>query len=139
MTCYIAGVSSTHPDVLSNVRQTSDNEPFTTIGSRRAMKQPPTAPLARRTRAEAVKELRTIPGIGVSLAGDLWDLGMRGIDDLSAKNPRRLYEKLNRLTNAVQDPCVLYAFRCAVYFATERRPSPAKLRWWYWKDRPYNE
>jgi hypothetical protein len=36
--------------------------------------------------------------------------------------------------NGPQDRCLLYVFRCAVYYASTARPSPAKLRWWNWKD-----
>ncbi len=87
----------------------------------------------------ALQALQEIPGIGKSLSRDLLALGIRRVDDLRGKNPRRLYEQLNALSPAVQDPCVLYTFRCAVYFATARHPRPEKLRWWYWKDRTYNE
>jgi hypothetical protein len=34
-----------------------------------------------------------------------------------------------------QDPCVLYAFRCAVYYARTPRPRTELLKWWNWKDR----
>ena len=33
-----------------------------------------------------------------------------------------------------QDRCVLYVFRCAVYFATEPAPEPERLKWWNWMD-----
>lgn len=34
---------------------------------------------------------------------------------------------------------MLYTFRGAVYFATEKKHSKEKLNWWYWKDKKYNE
>lgn len=37
------------------------------------------------------------------------------------------------------DRCVLYVFRCAVYFAEHEQPEAEKLKWWYWKDRVYPE
>lgn len=80
-------------------------------------------------------ELRNIPGIGPSLARDLRDLGVRSLTGLRRRNPERLYQRLSRLRGARQDPCVLYAFRCAVYFARTPRPRPALLAWWNWKDR----
>jgi hypothetical protein len=43
--------------------------------------------------------------------------------------------QLNRLRGQRQDPCVLYAFRCAAYSARTARPRPALLKWWNWKDR----
>jgi hypothetical protein len=80
-------------------------------------------------------ELTTIPGIGPSLAQDLRDLGVRRIADLERRDPERLYTELCALRGERQDPCVLYAFRCAVYFARTPRPAPELLKWWSWKDR----
>ena len=82
----------------------------------------------------ALKELQRIPGIGPSLARDLFDLGIRAVSDLRRRNPERLYDQLNVLRRAQQDRCVLYAFRCAVYFATESDPDLERLKWWNWKD-----
>ncbi len=83
----------------------------------------------------ALKELQRIPGIGPSLARDFVDLGIRRIADLRRRNPERLYEKLCALRRTHQDRCVLYTFRCAVYFATEPKPDPERLKWWNWQDR----
>ena len=58
----------------------------------------------------------------------------RRILALHDKNPQELYERLNRITGQRQDPCVLYTFRCAVYYATEPNPDPEKLKWWNWKN-----
>lgn len=84
--------------------------------------------------ARALKELRRIPGIGPSLARDLWDLGIRRVDDLRRRKPERLYERLCTLRGARQDPCVLYTFRCAVYYASGPDPDPELLKWWKWKN-----
>lgn len=32
------------------------------------------------------------------------------------------------------DRCVLYVYRCAVYYASTPQPDPEKLKWWAWKD-----
>jgi hypothetical protein len=80
-------------------------------------------------------ELQSIPGIGPSLARDLRALGVRRVADLARRDPERLYQRLNRLSDSRQDPCVLYAFRCAVYFARTPRPRPDLLKWWNWKNR----
>lgn len=79
-------------------------------------------------------DLTTIPGIGPSLARDLRALGVRQVRDLAGREPGRLYHRLNRLRGVRQDRCVLYAFRCAVYFASRRRHDPALLKWWNWTD-----
>ena len=83
----------------------------------------------------AANELETLPGIGPSLAADLRALGVRRAADLKRRDPERLYARLNRLRGQRQDPCVLYAFRCAAYAARTARPSPRLLKWWNWKDR----
>jgi len=80
-------------------------------------------------------ELRRLPGIGPSLAADLRALGVRSVADLERRDPERLYARLNRVRGRRQDPCVLYAFRCAVYAARTARPRPDLLKWWNWKDR----
>lgn len=82
----------------------------------------------------STKELRTIPGVGKSIARDLLDLGVRHVRDLKGRDPERLYHKLGILRGVHIDRCVLYTFRCAVYFASEKKHDPALLKWWNWKD-----
>jgi nucleotidyltransferase/DNA polymerase involved in DNA repair len=85
--------------------------------------------------SESSKELLTIPGIGKSLSRDLVDLGIHRVRDLKGRDPERLYQKLAKLRHTHIDRCVLYTFRCAVYFATETKHDPQLLKWWNWKDR----
>jgi hypothetical protein len=80
-------------------------------------------------------DLQSLPGIGPSLASDLRALGIRRVADLERRDPERLYARLNRLRGERQDPCVLYAFRCAAYAARTARPKAELLKWWNWKDR----
>ena len=86
------------------------------------------------TQKESIRELRTIPGVGASIAGDLWDLGIRRVDDLRGKDPERLYRRRCRQQGTAIDRCLLYVFRCAVYYADTPRPNPDRLLWWNWKD-----
>ncbi len=88
-----------------------------------------------RERNDDGDELRRIPGIGPSLACDLHALGVHSVRALRRRDPERLYARLSQLRGVRQDPCVLYAFRCAVYFARTPRPRPELLKWWAWKDR----
>lgn len=80
-------------------------------------------------------DLQTVPGVGPSIARDLRDLGVTSVSALARRDPERLYRALNRRTGVTQDPCVLYTFRCAVYFARTARPKPELLQWWRWKGR----
>jgi len=89
-------------------------------------------PLKRRASPDP---LQAIPGVGPSVARDLRQLGVRRVADLRQRDPERLYDRLNEMRGVRQDPCVLYTFRCAVYFASTARPDPRRLKWWWWKDR----
>lgn len=84
-----------------------------------------------------IKELMEIPGVGKSIATDLVNIGIRNIVDLKGKDPEVLYDMSNRFAGIVQDRCLLYVFRCAVYFAQTpaKKRDPEKLKWWNWKDR----
>ncbi len=82
-----------------------------------------------------LRELQTIPGVGPSIARDLLALGIRSVADLRGKDPERLYEHECRRQGAPVDRCLLYVFRCAVYYASTARPRRELLFWWNWKDR----
>ena len=56
------------------------------------------------------------------------------ISDLRRRNPEALYHALCNKTGKPVDRCVLYVFRCAVYFASHAKHDPEKLKWWNWKD-----
>jgi hypothetical protein len=88
----------------------------------------------RKVSRAGTAELRSIPGIGPSLAQDLVDLGYRRQSDLKGRDPQEMYDALCHKRRAHQDRCVLYAFRCAVYQASCARPEPALCDWWAWKD-----
>lgn len=83
-----------------------------------------------------IKQLQIIPGVGKSIASDLVNIGIKKVDDLKGRVPEDLYNLSNRFAGLIQDRCLLYVFRCAVYFA-ETPPEerePEKLKWWNWKE-----
>ena len=82
----------------------------------------------------ALKELQKIPGVGKSIANDLWNIGITTISDLIDKDPEVLYNESNRRVGVIQDRCLLYVFRCAVYYASNTKHEKEKLLWWNWKD-----
>lgn len=88
------------------------------------------------SKEEAIKELTIIPGVGKSLATDLWNIGIKSILDLKGKDPQILYDFSNTFAGVIQDKCVLYVFRCAVYFAEtpKAKQESEKLKWWNWKN-----
>jgi len=82
-----------------------------------------------------LKELRKIPGVGNRIARELYDLGIRSVHDLNGKDPEELYVRSNRLAGKTRDRCLLYVFRCVVYFASRGKHNPELLKWWNWKDK----
>jgi hypothetical protein len=86
---------------------------------------------------DKLNDLMQIPGVGKSIARDLWKLGIRNVGDLKGQSPEKLYEQSNDLVGTVQDRCLLYVFRCAVYYAETdpRKREKEKLNWWYWKNK----
>lgn len=88
------------------------------------------------TKENAIKNLRIIPGIGKSIAEDLWNIGINHPNDLKGKKPQDLFDQSNAYVGQVQDRCLLYVFREAVYFADtpQENHEPEKLKWWNWKD-----
>lgn len=87
------------------------------------------------SKTRAIKdELQRIPGVGPSIARDLRDLGIRRVNDLTKRNPEEMYESLCGLRRTRMDRCVLYVFRCAVYYAGNSEHNPELLKWWNWTD-----
>ena len=81
-----------------------------------------------------LKEFRRIPGVGKSIAEDLWNLGLRSVSDLKNQDPEVLYMSLCTLQGTQVDRCMLYVFRCAVYYASNDTYDAELLKWWNWKD-----
>ena len=79
-------------------------------------------------------ELQEIPGVGPAMAADLRLLGVNEVADLRGRDPELLYEALEALMGTHVDRCVLYVFRCAVYWAAASAPDPDLSLWWSWKD-----
>jgi len=79
--------------------------------------------------------LQTIPGVDKSIAEDLRNIGIHSVADLKGKDPEKLYEMSNHYEGKVQDRCLLYVFREAVYYAENPNPDPEKLKWWNWKNK----
>lgn len=114
----------------------SDRPPFQPLPSP-APNLPRQFDMPKSPKQAALKDLRRIPGVGPRMAEDLWRLGCRRVEDLRARDPEELYRQLCLLEGVTVDRCVLYVFRCAVYFAAHDQHDPELLKWWNWKDRQY--
>lgn len=84
-------------------------------------------------------ELETIPGVGKTIARYFVDVGIQSIQDLKGQKPEALYDRLCSHQGKHVDRCMLYVFRCAVYYASVPEPEPELLKWWNWKDRELGE
>ena len=87
------------------------------------------------TQQAILKEFQTIPGVGKSIAMDLWNQGFRSVQELASQDPEDMYLRECELQGTQVDRCLLYTFRCAVYYASHENHDPELLKWWNWKDR----
>lgn len=74
--------------------------------------------------------------MGKSFATDLINIGIYSVTALKGKSPEILFDKSNQFAGADQDRCVLYVFRCAVYYSetAENNREIELLKCWNWKD-----
>ncbi len=71
-------------------------------------------------------ELRDIPNIGPAMVKDFTLLGISTKAQLKKQDPYKLYLKLNRMTGARHDPCVLDTFMAAIRYLNGAPKKP----WW---------
>ena len=88
------------------------------------------------TKEQTIKDLRQIPGVRVSLATDLWNIGITKVEDLRGKDAYNLFDLSNDFAGQIQDRWVLYVFKCAIYYSETPKEEHEieKLKWWNWKD-----
>jgi hypothetical protein len=82
--------------------------------------------------------LQVIPGVGPSITEDLNRLGIKKVSCLKNKDPEKLYTRFCALEGHPVDRCLLYVFRCAVYYASHQKRDPELLKWWNWSDEKQN-
>lgn len=79
--------------------------------------------------------LTQIPGVGKKMAQHLRSIGYPDIPSLRGQDPMDLYERHRALAGGPVDPCVLYVYRLAVWYADHEGILPlGKEQWWNWKD-----
>jgi hypothetical protein len=79
--------------------------------------------------------LEQIPGVGTAIAEDIRNIGIGSVRQLKGRDPEKLYKKLCDFKAGPVDRCMLYVFRCAVYYASNTKHDPELLKWWNWKDK----
>ena len=82
----------------------------------------------------AVEELQSLPGVGPSIARDLYDLGYRNANDIAGEDPEAMYAKTCRKQGCKVDRGLVYVYRFVVYYSSNSEHDPELLQWWHWKD-----
>ncbi|QQR53713.1 TfoX/Sxy family DNA transformation protein [bacterium] len=73
------------------------------------------------------KELLSLKNVGKAVLHDLELLGIHSIEQLKTQNPDDLFEKLQRITGSIQNPCVWDVFAAIIHQANTGNALP----WWY--------
>ncbi|MUL36827.1 helix-hairpin-helix domain-containing protein [Gloeocapsopsis dulcis] len=69
-------------------------------------------------------ELEQIPGVGKKIAQDFREMGIFSIENLKGQDPEVLYQRLFTYQGKSVDRCMLYVFRCAVYYTSVKASVP---------------
>jgi len=85
--------------------------------------------------SSGLHQLEQVPGVGKTIARDMLNIGINSIDDLKGKQAEQLYDKLCEFKASPVDRCMLYVFRCAIYYASNTDHDPELLKWENWKDK----
>jgi len=84
--------------------------------------------------SSSLQELEQIPGVGKTIAQDMQNIGIHSIDDLKGRQAEH-YDRLCEFKASPVDRCMLYVFRCAIYYASNTEHDPELLKWENWKDK----
>jgi len=85
--------------------------------------------------SSGLHQLEQIPGVGKTIARDMLNIGIHSIDDLKDRRAEQLYDRLCEFKASPVDRCMLYVFRCAIYYASNTDHDPELLKWENWKDK----
>ena len=85
--------------------------------------------------SSSLQELEQIPGVGKTIARDMHNIGIHSIDALKGLQAEQLYYRLCEFKAFTADRCMLYVFRCAIYYASNNDHDPQLLKWENWKDK----
>ena len=84
------------------------------------------------------RSLAELASVGPAMLRDFELLGIRTVAQLGRQNPRRLYQKLCRITRKHQDICCQDVFSAAIAQARNPLLPPEQCQWWYWSRRRKN-
>lgn len=78
------------------------------------------------------RQLKDLRGIGKKMLEDFQKLDVKSVRQLKSCDPQELYNRMCRITNTRQDPCVLDTYRCAIEQARNPNLPDEQKDWWYW-------
>jgi hypothetical protein len=81
------------------------------------------------------RRLQDLVSVGPAMLRDFELLKVRSVSQLARQNPRKMYEKLCRITGQRIDVCCLDTFQAAVAQARNPLLPAEKCQWWYWSRR----
>jgi hypothetical protein len=81
------------------------------------------------------RRLGDLISVGPAMLRDFDLLRVRSVEQLAKQEPKRLYDKLCRVTGTRQDICVLDVFAAAVAQARNPHLPAEQCQWWYWSRR----
>lgn len=79
------------------------------------------------------EDLLNIPGVGKAMKEDFIRLGYYSVSSLKGADPEEMYERQCQIQKKHVDRCVLYVYRCAVYYADHDGKDCEQLNWWDFK------
>ena len=83
----------------------------------------------------STRRLQDLISVGPAMLRDFELLKVRSISQLARQDPRKMYEKLCRITGQRIDVCCLDTFQAAVAQARDPLLPAEKCQWWYWSRR----
>jgi len=78
------------------------------------------------------RSLEDLISVGPAMLRDFGLLGIRSVQQLAKQNPKRLYQKLCRITGQRVDICCQDVFSAAVAQARNPLLPAEQCQWWYW-------
>ena len=81
------------------------------------------------------RHLDDLISVGPAALRDFELLRIRSVSQLARANPKKLYEKLCRVTGQRHDICCLDVFSAVVAQARNPRLPAEQCQWWYWSRR----
>ena len=78
------------------------------------------------------RALKDLISVGNATLKDFEILGIKSVNSLLNKDPRKLYLRLCKATGKKHDICVEDVFRAAIAQAQNPNLSLEQCQWWYW-------